>query len=64
MRRLAALCVAVALVGPIPPSWASSESTAAEVGSSAGSAFGTLIDAPLTATFDTSPGTNRATAAR
>ena len=51
MRRIAALCLAVALVGPIPPSWAGSESTAAEVGSSAGSAFGTLIYAPLKATF-------------
>jgi len=51
MRRITLLLLVLALVGPSRPSWASSESTAAEVGSSAGSAFGTLIYAPLKATF-------------
>lgn len=51
MRRLIVLLVALTLVGSSAPSWASSSSTAAEVGSSAGSAFGTLIYAPLKATF-------------
>jgi hypothetical protein len=51
MRRIAALSLVLALVGPSAPSWASSESTAVEVGSSAGSALGTLLYAPLKATF-------------
>jgi hypothetical protein len=51
MRRIAALSLVLALVGSSAPSWASSESTAVEVGSSAGSAFGTLIYAPFKATF-------------
>lgn len=51
MRRITLLLLVLALVGPSTPSWASSESTAVEVGSSAGSAFGTLIYAPLKATF-------------
>src|SRR5262250_1557124 len=51
MRRITLLFLVLALVGPSTPSWASSESTAVEVGSSAGSAFGTLIYAPLKATF-------------
>ena len=51
MRRMAALSLVLALAGSSAPSWASSESTAVEVGSSAGSALGTLIYAPLKATF-------------
>ena len=51
MRRITLLLLVLALVGPSTPSWASSESTAVEVGSSAGSAFGTLIYAPFKATF-------------
>jgi hypothetical protein len=51
MRRITWLVLLLALVGPSTPSWGSSESTAVEVGSSAGSAFGTLIYAPLKATF-------------
>jgi hypothetical protein len=51
MRRTATLLLVLVLVGSSAPSWASSESTAVEVGSSAGSALGTLIYAPLKATF-------------
>jgi hypothetical protein len=51
MRYIVALLLGLALAGPSAPSWANSESTAAEVGSSAGSAFGTLLYAPLKATF-------------
>ena len=51
MRGITWLLLVLALVGSSTPSWASSESTAVEVGSSAGSAFGTLIYAPLKATF-------------
>ena len=51
MRRIVVLLVLLALVGSSAPSWASSESTAVEIGSSAGSAFGTVIYAPLKATF-------------
>jgi hypothetical protein len=51
MRRIFALLIALALVGSSAPSWADSESTAAEVASAAGGAFGTLIYAPLKATF-------------
>ena len=51
MRRITWLLLVLALVGVSTPSWASSESTAVEVGSSAGSAFGTLIYAPIKASF-------------
>jgi hypothetical protein len=51
MRRIVVPLLVLALVGPSTPSWASSSSTAVEVGSSAGSALGTLIYAPLKATF-------------
>ena len=51
MRRIVMLSLSLALVGSSAPSWASSESTAVEVGSSAGSALGTLVYAPLKATF-------------
>lgn len=51
MRRIVVPLLALALVGPSTPSWASSSSTAVEIGSSAGSALGTLIYAPLKATF-------------
>jgi hypothetical protein len=52
MSHLALLLLLVlALVGLSTPSWASSESTAIEVGSSAGSALGTIVYAPFKATF-------------
>ena len=52
MRYIVALLLVVAaLAGPSAPSWASSESTAVEVGSSAGSAFGTMVYAPFKAGF-------------
>ena len=52
MRHTFGLLLALVLVGPSTPSWAgSSSSTAAEVGYGAGSAFGTLVYAPLKATF-------------
>jgi len=52
MKRIVVLLLALALVGPSAPSWAdSSSSAAAEVGYGAGSAFGTLVYAPLKATF-------------
>jgi hypothetical protein len=51
MRRIAVPLLALLLVGPSAPSWADSSSTAVEVGSSAGSALGTLVYAPLKATF-------------
>ncbi|HEY7539890.1 MAG TPA: hypothetical protein VIF11_07100 [Methylomirabilota bacterium] len=51
MRRMTRLLLVLALVGSSTPSWASSEATAVEIGSSAGSAFGTLIYAPFKATF-------------
>lgn len=51
MRRLVVPLLALALLGPSAPTWAESSSTAAEVASSAGSAFGTLIYAPLKVTF-------------
>ena len=51
MRRTVMLLVAMTMVGSSAPSWAGSASTAAEVGSSAGSALGTLVYAPLKATF-------------
>src|SRR2546428_7710137 len=51
MRRTVMLLVAMTMMGSSAPSWAGSASTAAEVGSSAGSALGTLMYAPLKATF-------------
>jgi len=51
MRRLILLLLALILVSSSAPSWADSSSTAAEVGSSAGSALGTLVYAPLKVTF-------------
>ena len=51
MRRTAVLLLALSVVGSSAPSWASTSSTAAEVGASAGSALGTLMYAPLKATF-------------
>lgn len=51
MRRIVLLLIVLALAGPTAPSWASSESNAADVASAAGSAFGTLIYAPLKAGF-------------
>lgn len=51
MRHIMLLAFAVVLMGSSAPSWASSESTAIEVGSAAGSAFGTMLYAPLKATF-------------
>ncbi len=51
MRRTAVLLLALSVVGSSAPSWASSSSTAVEVGSAAGSALGTLVYAPLKATF-------------
>jgi hypothetical protein len=51
MRHIVSLFLVLALVGPSAPSWASSESTAVEVGSSAGSALATVIYAPFKATF-------------
>ena len=49
MRRIALIALVLALAGP-SASWASSESAVA-VGSSAGSALGTLIYAPFKVTF-------------
>lgn len=51
MRHIVALFLVLALVGSSTPSWADSESTAVEIGSAAGSAFGTMIYAPVKATF-------------
>lgn len=51
MRHFVMLVFSLALVGSSAPSWASSESTAVEIGSSAGSALGTLVYAPVKATF-------------
>jgi hypothetical protein len=51
MRRSVMLILTLSLVGSSAPSWASSSSTAVEIGSSAGSALGTLMYAPLKATF-------------
>jgi hypothetical protein len=51
MRYLLVLFLALALMGSSSSSWASSASTAAEVASSAGSALGTLVYAPVKATF-------------
>jgi hypothetical protein len=51
MRRTVVPLLIVTLTALSAPSWANSESTAVEVASSAGSAFGTMIYAPLKATF-------------
>jgi hypothetical protein len=52
MRYIVALLLVVAaLAGSSRPSWASSESTAVEIGSSAGSAFGTMVYAPFKGGF-------------
>jgi len=50
MRRIALIALILALAGP-SVSWASSESTAVDVGSSAGSALGTLVYVPFKVTF-------------
>lgn len=51
MRPIVMLLLTLSLLGSSAPSWADSSSTAVEVGSSAGSALGTVIYAPLKATF-------------
>jgi len=51
MRRVLALLLVLALIGLSAPNPASSESAAVHVGASAGSAFGTMIYAPVKATF-------------
>src|SRR5207245_9322116 len=51
MRHIVALFLVVTLVGSSVPGWADSESTSVEIGSAAGSAFGTMIYAPFKATF-------------
>ena len=51
MRQIIMLALVLALVGSSAPSWASSESTAVEVGAAAGSAFTTALYAPFKATF-------------
>ena len=51
VRRIVVLSLVLALVGSSAPSWANSESTFVEIGSSAGSALGTIIYAPVKATF-------------
>ena len=51
MRRIVVPLLALVLVGSSAPSWADSSSMAVEVGASAGSALGTLVYAPLKATF-------------
>jgi|SRR2546425_12331513 hypothetical protein len=51
MRHIVALFLVVTLVGSSVPGWADSESTSVEIGSAAGSAFGTMIYAPVKATF-------------
>jgi len=51
MRYIAALFVVLTLAGSSAPGWANSGSTAVEIGSAAGSAFGTMIYAPIKATF-------------
>jgi len=52
MRHIVALFVVVALVGSSALGWAdSNKSTAFEIGSAAGSGFGTMIYAPIKATF-------------
>jgi hypothetical protein len=51
MRHIVALFLVVTLVGSSAPGWADSESTFVQVGSAAGSALGTMIYAPVKATF-------------
>src|SRR5262250_739073 len=51
MRRILTLLLVLALIGVSAPDPASSESTAVQVGAAAGSAFGTMIYAPVKATF-------------
>src|SRR5262245_20134178 len=51
MRHIVALLVVVTLVGSSAPSWADTPATAVQIGSAAGSAFGTMIYAPVNATF-------------
>jgi hypothetical protein len=51
MRYIAALFVVLTLAGSSAPGWANSGSTGVEIGSAAGSAFGTMIYAPIKATF-------------
>jgi len=51
MRHIVALFLVLTLVGSSAPGWAESESTAVEIGAAAGSAFGTMIYAPVKATF-------------
>jgi len=51
MRHIVALLLVLALVGTSTPSWAGSSSSGAEVAYGAGSAFGTLVYAPLKVTF-------------
>jgi hypothetical protein len=43
MRYIVALFLVMTLAGSSAPGWADSESTAVQIGSEAGSAFGTLI---------------------
>src|SRR5215467_15748910 len=51
MRYVVGLFLVVTLVGSSAPAWADSESTFVQVGSAAGSALGTMIYAPVKATF-------------
>src|SRR5215471_9810978 len=51
MRYIVALFLVVTVVGSSAPVWADSESTFVQIGSAAGSAFGTMIYAPVKATF-------------
>jgi hypothetical protein len=52
MRHIVIVLITLAVIGWSAPSWAADySSTAAEVGSAAGSGLGTLIYAPLKATF-------------
>ncbi len=57
MRHIIALFVVVTLMGSSTPGWADSESHAVEIGSAAGSAFGTMIYAPVGLTAIVSPPT-------
>ena len=51
MRHIVALFVVVTLVGSSAPGWSDTKSAAVEIGSAAGSAFGTMIYAPIKASF-------------
>ena len=57
MRYIVALFLVMTLVGSSAPGWADSESTAVQIGSAAGSAFGTMIYAPVGLTAIVSPPT-------